>query len=120
MRKVKCTISYDGTNFPGYQIQPNQRTIQGELEKAIATVHKGKHVRVYRSGRTDTGVHAKEQTIHFTPEGYLINVDWKRALNSLLPEDIYEHEVEFVTEDFHVRFDAIAKEYRYLDRKSVV
>lgn len=113
MRKVKCTISYDGTNFSGYQIQPNQRTIQGELEKAIATVHKGKHVRVYSSGRTDTGVHAKAQTIHFTPEGYLINVDWKRALNSLLPDDIYVHEVEFVPEDFHVRFDAIAKEYRY-------
>lgn len=113
MQKLKAIISYDGTNFSGYQIQPNKRTIQGELERAIRTIHKGEHVRVYSSGRTDTGVHAKAQTIHFTPKGHLINVNWKRALNSLLPDDIYVHEVEPVPEGFHVRFDALAKEYRY-------
>lgn len=113
MKNVKCTISYDGTNFFGYQIQPDKRTVQGELEKALRTIHKGEHVRVYSSGRTDTGVHAKAQTIHFTPIGHLVNVNWKRALNSLLPNDIYVHDVEFVPESFHVRFDAIAKEYRY-------
>lgn len=113
MKKVKCTISYDGTNFHGYQIQPNLRTVQGELEAALQRIHKGEHVRVYSSGRTDTGVHARAQTIHFTPKGYLINVDWKRALNSLLPKDIYVHEAVYVPASFHVRFDAVAKEYRY-------
>jgi|SRR5690625_356371 len=113
MQKLKCTISYDGTNFSGYQIQPNKRTVQGELEAAIAKIHKGEHVRVYSSGRTDTGVHAKAQTIHFTPKGHLINVNWKRALNSLLPDDIYVYDVTPVADEFHVRFDATAKEYRY-------
>lgn len=118
MKKLKCIISYDGTNFSGYQIQPNKRTVQGSIEKAIQTIHKGDYVKVYSSGRTDAGVHAKAQTIHFTPEHHLVNVDWKRALNSLLPNDIYIHEVSPVDEDFHSRYHAVAKEYRYFIRVS--
>lgn len=113
MSKLKCVISYDGSNFSGFQSQPTRRTIQGELEKAITKIHKGEHIRIYGSGRTDTGVHAKRQVFHFRPKLPLPKSNWKQALNTLLPNDIYVHEVERVAESFHARFDAIEKEYRY-------
>ncbi|MGP4109096.1 tRNA pseudouridine(38-40) synthase TruA [Virgibacillus sp. L01] len=113
MEKIKCVISYDGTNFSGFQIQPRTRTIQGELEKALTKIHKGEHIRVHASGRTDTGVHAKGQTIHFqTP--YTLPIDnWKQALNTLLPVDLNVYQVEVVPDSFHARYDVAEKEYRY-------
>ncbi len=113
MEKIKCVISYDGTNFSGFQIQPKTRTIQGELEKALTKIHKGEHIRVHASGRTDTGVHAKGQTIHFqTP--YTLPIDnWKQALNTLLPVDLNVYQVEVVPDSFHARYDVAEKEYRY-------
>lgn len=113
MRKYKCTISYDGTNFYGYQIQPNKRTVQGEIEKVLTRMHKGKDIRIYSSGRTDTGVHAKGQVIHFTSDLEIPEANWKKALNAQLPEDMYVHLVEAVDDSFHARFSATAKEYRY-------
>lgn len=113
MRKYKCTISYDGTNFYGYQIQPNKRTVQGEIEKVLTRMHKGKDIRIYSSGRTDTGVHAKGQVIHFTSDLEIPEANWKKALNAQLPEDLYVHLVEAVDDSFHARFSATAKEYRY-------
>lgn len=113
MQKIKCTISYDGTNFSGYQIQPNKRTIQGEIEKVLSTMHKGEFVRIYSSGRTDTGVHARRQVFHFETDLQIAEDNWKRALNSQLPEDIFVHQVEKVDEPFHARFSAQSKEYRY-------
>ena len=65
MQRYKCTISYDGTLFSGYQVQPKKRTVQVELEKALKKIHKGTTVKVAASGRTDAGVHAKGQVIHF-------------------------------------------------------
>lgn len=65
MQKLKCTISYDGTYFSGFQKQPNKRTVQREIETAIRTIHKGRHIQIYSSGRTDAGVHAKRQIFHF-------------------------------------------------------
>lgn len=113
MDKVKCTVSYDGTNFSGFQIQPRQRTIQGEIEKALTKIHKGEHIRIQASGRTDTGVHAKGQTIHFETKFDLPTDNWKRALNTLLPGDLYVREVELVPPSFHARYDVVEKEYRY-------
>lgn len=113
MVKLKCTISYDGTNFFGSQIQPNKRTVQGEIERALQKMHDGKRVRIYASGRTDTGVHAKGQVIHFETPLSIPVQNWKKALNSLFPDDIYVHDIKQVTADFHAQFDAIAKEYRY-------
>src|SRR5690625_1084241 len=113
MRKLKCIISYDGTNFSGYQVQPNKRTIQWELEKALAQIHKGKQIRIYASGRTDAGVHAKGQVIHFETDLDISTDNWKKALNALLPEDIYIQMVESVSDECHAQFDAIEKEYRY-------
>ena len=65
MQRYKCTISYDGTLFSGFQIQPKERTVQSELEKALKKIHKGTTVKVVASGRTDAGVHAKGQVHSF-------------------------------------------------------
>ncbi|WP_188456403.1 tRNA pseudouridine(38-40) synthase TruA [Virgibacillus oceani] len=113
MGKIKCEVSYDGTNFSGFQIQPKKRTVHGELEKALLKIHKGEHVRIHPSGRTDTGVHAKGQTIHFETPFQIPLDNWKRALNTLLPGDLYVNTVEAVPESFHARYDVIEKEYRY-------
>ncbi|WP_106495470.1 tRNA pseudouridine(38-40) synthase TruA [Lentibacillus sp. Marseille-P4043] len=113
MEKIKCVISYDGSNFSGFQIQPKKRTVHGELEKALQKMHKGEHIRIQASGRTDTGVHAKGQTIHFETPFIIPEVNWKRALNTLLPGDLYVNDVEKVPTAFHARYDVIEKEYRY-------
>lgn len=113
MEKMKCIISYDGTCFSGFQIQPKKRTVHGELEKALMKIHKGQHIRIQASGRTDTGVHAKGQAIHFESPFDLPEYNWKRALNTLLPGDLYIHDVQKVHIGFHARYDAIEKEYRY-------
>lgn len=111
--RLKCIISYDGTHFSGYQVQPNKRTVQSELQEALSKLHKGHEVRVSGSGRTDAKVHAVGQVIHFDTT-LTIPIDrWPVALNSLLPEDIVVTEAEVVDAQFHARFDATAKEYRY-------
>lgn len=114
MQKIKCTLSYDGTGFSGFQIQPGKRTVQGELEKALTKIHKGQHIRIQASGRTDTGVHAIGQTIHFESPYTLPVYNWGRALNTLMPADLYITGVQKVPDAFHVRYDAIEKEYRYV------
>jgi tRNA pseudouridine38-40 synthase len=111
--KIKCVIAYDGSNFFGYQVQPEKRTVQGEIESALEKIHKGEKIRIYASGRTDTGVHAKGQVIHFETAYHLPGNSWKRALNALLPDDVYIHESETVSDDFHARFDVHEKEYHF-------
>ncbi|MET3699903.1 tRNA pseudouridine(38-40) synthase [Bacillus oleivorans] len=113
MQRIKLTISYDGTNFNGYQVQPDERTVQSELEKALERIHKGKLVKVTASGRTDRFVHAVGQVIHFDTDLSIPPDKWGRALNTLLPEDILVLDAEQVAADFHARFDAVRKEYRY-------
>ncbi|MFD2043145.1 tRNA pseudouridine(38-40) synthase TruA [Ornithinibacillus salinisoli] len=113
MKKIKCVISYDGTNFKGYQIQPKKRTVQGELEQALKKIHKGTPIRIQASGRTDTGVHAKGQTIHFETDYSLSSYNWIKAMNTLLPDDIYVKEVVEASNTFHARYDVIEKEYHY-------
>src|SRR5690625_7525499 len=110
MQKIKCTLSYDGTGFSGFQIQPGKRTVQGELEKALTKIHKGKHIRIQASGRTDTGVHAIGQTIHFETPYTLPVYNWGQALNTLMPAELYLTEVQKVPDAFHVRYDAIERE----------
>jgi len=111
--RIKCTVAYDGTLFSGYQVQPNKRTVQCELEAALAKLHKGDRIRVSASGRTDAGVHAIGQVIHFDTSMELPEDKWKLALNSLLPDDIVVKQTEEVALDFHARFDTVGKEYRY-------
>ena len=107
------TISYDGTAFSGYQKQPKERTVQGELEKALKEINGGKKVDVHGSGRTDAGVHALAQRVHFDLETKITCEKLSKGLNSLLPEDIFVRRVEEVPENFHARFSAIGKEYIY-------
>ncbi|RHW33932.1 tRNA pseudouridine(38-40) synthase TruA [Neobacillus notoginsengisoli] len=114
MQRYKCILSYDGKGFAGYQVQPGKRTVQGELEAALAKLHKGTAVNVTASGRTDSGVHAKGQVIHFDSP-LSIPVDrWPVALNSMISGEISILTVEKADPGFHARFDAVGKEYRYL------
>lgn len=113
LERMKCILSYDGTNYSGFQVQPRTRTIQGEIEKALTRIHKGEHIRIQASGRTDTGVHAKGQTFQFDTPFDIHEPNWKKALNRLLPQDLYIHHVEKVPSNFHVRYDVVEKEYRY-------
>ena len=107
------TISYDGTNFSGYQKQPKERTVQAELEKVLKEINGGRKVDVHASGRTDAGVHAMAQRVHFDLDTKITPEKLSKGLNSLLPEDIFVRKVEEVAEDFHARFSAIGKEYIY-------
>lgn len=118
MQRYKCIISYDGTQFAGYQVQPNKRTVQGEMEKALRKLHKDMDVKVNASGRTDAGVHAKGQVIHFDSPLKIPLAKWEVALNTLLPDDIAIIRTEIAADDFHARFDAIGKEYRYFVYRS--
>ena len=112
--RLRAIISYDGTEFSGYQIQPGKRTVQLELERVLQDMHKGNVVKVVASGRTDAGVHATGQVIHWDSP-FLIPMDkWQIALNVQLPGDIRIVSVEQVSEDFHARYHAIGKTYRYI------
>jgi tRNA pseudouridine38-40 synthase len=114
MKRYKCIIVYDGTHFAGYQIQPQKRTVQGVLESILEKLHKGSSVKVTASGRTDAGVHARGQVIHFDSSLNMAEENWLKALNTLLPDDISVKEISPVHPDFHARFDAKGKEYRYV------
>jgi len=107
------TISYDGTNFSGYQKQPKERTVQSELEKALKEISGGKKIEVHSSGRTERGVHAMAGRVHLDLETKITVEKLNKALNSLLPDDIFVRRVEEVSDNFHARFSAIGKEYIY-------
>lgn len=113
MRNVKLIIEYKGTGYAGWQIQAEQRTIQGEISQAIFKTT-GKHVNLIGAGRTDAGVHALAQTANFIIDHSLAPERYKEALNFYLPDDIrikMSCEVDF---DFNSRQDALSKRYRYL------
>ena len=114
MRRLKATISYDGTNFAGYQVQPGERTVQLELEKVLSVMHKGANVKVTASGRTDARVHATGQVIHFDTTLQIPCERYMKALNVQLPRDIRVLAVEEVPGDFHARYSVSGKRYRYI------
>ena len=108
------TFAYDGSKYRGYQKQPNEKTVQGEIEKALKTINGDKPIDIHASGRTDAGVHAYNQKAHFDMEDKNITENQiKDGLNSLLPNDIYIKNIEIVDNDFHARYNAKAKEYIY-------
>ncbi|TCP24194.1 tRNA pseudouridine38-40 synthase [Scopulibacillus darangshiensis] len=113
MPKFKCTVAYDGTYFSGYQVQPDKRTVQREIEAALTRMHKGEEIRIIASGRTDAGVHARAQVFHFESSLNIPPQNWCRALNTLLPDDINITRVEHVHDTFHARFNVKKKVYRY-------
>lgn len=116
MRRVKLELCYDGANYAGWQVQPKQpnvKTIQGELEKAVERVVCEK-VEVLGSGRTDAGVHALCQVAAFTTESSLPLDALTRAINAFLPRDIRVWRCSEVALDFHPIRDVVRKRYRYL------
>ena len=112
-QRLKVTVSYDGTEFQGWQVQPNARTVQEEIETAVAKLEPSPGSRISGSGRTDAGVHAKAQVFHVDITREFSEEKWRDAFNGLFPEDIRAMEVEKVSEDFHARFSATGKQYRY-------
>ncbi len=111
--RYRATVEYDGTDYAGFQVQPDARTVQGELESALATVTGGSRIRICAAGRTDAGVHAHGQVIAFTdPLGRPARV-LTRALNALLPADVSLREMRQVRDEFNPRRAARYREYRY-------
>ena len=113
MRNIKLTLAYDGTEFCGWQIQPDVRTVQGELERALA-VTTGETIRTVASGRTDAGVHALGQVVSFRTGINWPTESFRRAVATHLPEDISAVAAEDVADDFHAIRSAKRKRYRYL------
>ncbi|MFK3939330.1 tRNA pseudouridine(38-40) synthase TruA [Alkalihalobacillus sp. NPDC078783] len=113
MQRIACKVEYIGTSFAGYQVQPNGRTVQEELERALTKLHRGTQVKVVASGRTDAGVHAVGQVIHFDSPMRIPGDRWSKALNPLLPADIRIAASQHVPESFHARFTTTGKQYRY-------
>ena len=108
----KLLIQYDGTDFHGWQVQENDRTIQGELERVISTVE-GEPVRVTGSGRTDAGVHADGQVANIVLYKPWTTIKLQKALNGNLTRDIRIMGVEEAGDEFHARFSAKRKTYIY-------
>lgn len=117
MRNVVLTISYDGTEFSGFQRQVDQRTVQGVLEDALFQLEGDKKspkpITVYGSGRTDSGVHALNQVVNFYSDKNLPASAYLKGLNSLLPNDLRVRSFSEAHDSFHARKSATAKEYHY-------
>jgi tRNA pseudouridine38-40 synthase len=106
-------VEYDGTDFAGFQVQPGARTVQGELEAALARLTGGDRQPVDGAGRTDAGVHAEGQVIAFSYAGRLTAAELGRALDALLPADVAIRDVRRAPARFHPRYAARYREYRY-------
>ena len=112
MKTILLTLEYDGTDFVGWQIQPNGRSVQEVLEAALARVL-GSPVRVHSAGRTDAGVHARGMPAHFETAAGLPLAAYREGVNRLLPPDVAVREAVEASQGFHARFDARGKWYRY-------
>jgi tRNA pseudouridine38-40 synthase len=113
MRNIRATVAYDGTDFHGWQVQPNGRTVQGDVMHALERMHR-REVKVYAAGRTDSGVHADGQVINFrTDIDSIPDRDFHIALNSYLPADVRMLESREVEDGFHARYSALRRVYRY-------
>jgi len=119
MPRIKLTIEYDGTSYCGWQLQKKDKTVQGEIEKALNVIFK-KKVNIIASGRTDAGVHAYNQIAHCdipslkdekNPEQEIRKI--QSSINGLIDNDIVIKEIEQCSADFHARFDAKKRLYRY-------
>jgi tRNA pseudouridine38-40 synthase len=119
MRNLKMILSYDGTEFSGWQVQPDATTVQGTLASAIGRVT-GEKVLPQGSGRTDAGVHALKQVVTFVTESPVPTENFQRALNDILPASVRVLEVAELPAEFHARHSARAKSYHYRIHRAAI
>ena len=113
LRRIKLTLEYDGTEFSGWQVQPDQRTVQGELQESLSNMM-GSQIKVIGSGRTDAGVHATEQVAHADVTRDIPAVNIMMGLNSSLEKDVRVLNCEDTAQEFHAQRSATGKTYRYI------
>ena len=113
MRRIKLTLEYDGTEFSGWQVQPDQRTVQDELQESLSNMM-GSQIRVIGSGRTDAGVHALQQVAHADVTRDIPAVNIMMGLNSSLEKDVRVLNCEDTAQEFHAQRSATGKTYRYI------
>ncbi len=111
-KNFKLSIEYDGTPFFGWQIQKNEKSVQGEIEKILSIIL-NQTIKIYGSGRTDAGVHAFGQVANFHAHTKLTPMDIKKGVNSLIKHPIVIHDCCLVDADFHSQYCAVSKEYHY-------
>jgi tRNA pseudouridine38-40 synthase len=111
--RIALGLSYDGSNFFGWQSQPSSRGVQDALEFAIAQIAQ-QNIRVHAAGRTDTGVHATSQVVHFDTDSIRPISAWVRGVNTYLPATVRVEWAHEVNEDFHARYSAYERSYQYL------
>lgn len=112
IERVKLVIEYDGTDFFGWQIQPNKRTVQGEIENALKIIYK-KRIKIEGAGRTDKGVHAYGMVASLNITDKISPLELKNAINGNVGPDILVKECVKVSDDFHARFSALSRIYKY-------
>ncbi len=112
MRNIKIIIEYDGAKFSGWQYQKNARTVQDEIQRSIFAITQ-ETVRVNGAGRTDAGVHARGQVGNFRIEKPIADFELQKGLNAVLPHDVRIRSLEQAPDEFHARFSAKERRYRY-------
>jgi tRNA pseudouridine38-40 synthase len=118
MATLKLTLEYDGTDFVGWQYQLNGRSVQEEIEKVLHQLLQ-ENIRIMGGGRTDAGVHARGQVAHFSTNTNMDLQRFKKSVNGMLPRDIALQNVELVSSDFHARYSATKRRYRYFIRRGL-
>ena len=113
IKNFKLTIQYDGTNYSGWQIQKEQKTVQGSLKQSVEDIIHHDNVNIVGSGRTDSGVHSLGQVINMKIETNMNEIEMLKSLNSKLPYDIRVLNSKIVNENFNARFSARKREYIY-------
>lgn len=111
--RIAAIVEYDGSSFSGWQLQDGDRTVQGCMEEALSKVA-NQSLRVTVAGRTDAGVHASGQVIHFDSDAKRRDYEWLRGTNSNLPDDVAILWARQVDPSFHARFSAMERHYRYI------
>ena len=114
MRRIRLIVEYDGKNYSGWQRQLNAMSVQQKLEEALRKLTREEELFVVGASRTDAGVHAMGQNVHFDTQSRIPADKYCYALNTLLPDDIRVRASMGVSNDFHARFSAKGKEYRYI------
>jgi len=112
LKRLKAVLHYDGSSYRGWQRQPDAATVQAACEEALAGVL-GDEIGVVAAGRTDTGVHARGQVVHFQHKTRITAAELRRAWNARLPDDIWVERLSPVPPGFHARHDAVARTYCY-------